>query len=291
MKIYKKYKLLEPNRRKSVKREIKLMERMRNQHVARLYEVIDTTKYVILVMEYVGGGSLHGYLKSKKDRRLDEAEAKRIFKQVVEGLRYCHNRCITHRDIKLENLLLDSHKNIKIIDFGFSTCVPNDKKIKIFCGTPSYMGPEIVNKTEYCGPPADVWALGVLLFTCISGCFPYRGATDSQLYAKITAADYRLPTEVLNTLSPQAVDLIAKLFVTNADRRVGCKEILAHTWLDGVPLPPPIIIKNPVTAFAAKAAEAAEEKRAHSSQPTREKEEADHKEKTDREEKHTLTAP
>ena len=153
------------------------------------------------------------------------------------------------------------------------------------------MAPEIVNKTEYCGPPADVWALGVLLFTCISGCFPYRGATDSQLYAKITAADYRLPSEVLNSLTPQAVDLIAKLFATNADRRVGCKEILAHTWLDGVPLPPPIIIKNPVTAFAAKAVETADEKRAHSSQPIREKEEAVSREKADLTDKHTLTAP
>lgn len=124
------------------------------------------------------------------------------------------------------------------------------------------MAPEIVNKTEYCGPPADVWALGVLLFTCISGCFPYRGATDSQLYAKITAADYRLPSEVLNTLTPMAIDLIARLFQTNADKRVGCKEILAHSWLDGVVLPPPVIIKNPVTAFAAKAeAQKTEEKR------------------------------
>lgn len=114
----------------------------------------------------------------------------------MEGIRYCHNRCITHRDIKLENLLLDDKNNIKIIDFGFSTCIPNEKKIKIFCGTPSYMGPEIVNKTEYCGPPADIWALGVLLFTILSGCFPYRGATDKELYSKISRADYKLPTEV-----------------------------------------------------------------------------------------------
>ena len=120
-------------------------------------------------MEYVGGGSLHGYLKSKQTRRLEEWDAKRIFKQIVEGINYCHQRCITHRDIKLENLLLDDLNEIKIIDFGFSTCVPNDKKIKIFCGTPSYLAPEIVLKTEYCGPPADIWALGVLLFTILSG--------------------------------------------------------------------------------------------------------------------------
>jgi serine/threonine protein kinase len=146
LKIYKKYKLMDQNRRKSVKREIKLMEKMKNANIIRLYETIDTPKYVILVMDYVGGGSLHGYLKSKVNRRLDEAEAKRVFKQVVDGIKYCHSRCITHRDIKLENILLDENTNIKIIDFGFSTCIPNEKKIKIFCGTPSYMGPEIVLK-------------------------------------------------------------------------------------------------------------------------------------------------
>ena len=132
MKIYKKIKLEEPNRRRSVKREIKLMERMRHKNIIQLYEIIDNSKYVILVMEYVGGGSLHGYLKSKSQRRLEEWDAKRIFRQIVEGIQYCHSKCITHRDIKLENLLLDQHNNIKIIDFGFSTCIPNDKKIKIF---------------------------------------------------------------------------------------------------------------------------------------------------------------
>jgi MAP/microtubule affinity-regulating kinase len=95
-------------------------------------------------MEYVGGPSLHGYLKSKPNRRLEEFDAKRIFKQILEGIKYCHSRCITHRDIKLENLLLDDNNNVKIIDFGFSTCIPNEKKIKMFCGTPSYMAPEIV---------------------------------------------------------------------------------------------------------------------------------------------------
>lgn len=80
MKIYKKYKLEEPNRRRSVKREIKLMERMRHQNIVQLYEIIDTTKYVILIMEYVGGGSIHGYLKSKPAKRLEEWDAKRLFK-------------------------------------------------------------------------------------------------------------------------------------------------------------------------------------------------------------------
>ena len=83
---------------------------------------------------------------------------------------------MTHRDIKLENVLLDrSCRIVKLIDFGFSTCVPNDKKIKLFCGTPSYMAPEIVMKEEFRGPPADIWALGVLLYALLSGKFPFKG--------------------------------------------------------------------------------------------------------------------
>ena len=153
------------------------------------------------------------------------------------ALKYCHSKCIAHRDIKLENILLDDHRNVKLIDFGFSTCIPNDKKVKMFGGTPSYMAPENVNKTEYCGPPADVWACGVLLFTMLCGQFPYRGATDEELYGKISRAEYKMPPDVLSTLSSEAIDLIASLFNTNAERRPTAKELLNHSWLADVPLP------------------------------------------------------
>lgn len=127
--------------------------------------------------------------------------------------------------------MLDDHNDIKLIDFGFSTCIPNDKKIKIFCGTPSYMAPEIVQKLEYAGPPADIWALGVLLFTILSGCFPYRGATDKELYKKIMRADYRLPSEVVASVSPEAVNLLKKLFAIDPSRRPTAREVLADPWL------------------------------------------------------------
>ncbi len=76
----------------------------------------------------------------------------------------------------------------KLIDFGFSTCV--ERKIKLFCGTPSYMAPEIVQKLEYKGEQADVWALGVLFYVILTGNFPFKGATDEELYRKINKADY-----------------------------------------------------------------------------------------------------
>lgn len=100
---------------------------------------------------------------------MSENEARSIWRQLISTLSYLHSKCIAHRDIKLENVMLTDRYQVKLIDFGFSTCIPNDQKIKIFCGTPSYMAPEIVKKSEYCGPPTDIYAAGVLLFTFFCG--------------------------------------------------------------------------------------------------------------------------
>lgn len=174
---------MEPNRRKSVKREMKIMEKLDHPNIAKLYEAFESHKQVFLIMEFVNGGSLHGYLKMKPNRQMPELEAKFLWRQVVQSIYYCHQRNVTHRDIKLENILLDETKErVKLIDFGFSTCIPHERKVKIFCGTPSYMAPEIVSKIEYSGPPADIWALGVLLFALLCGKFPFRGQNDKELY-------------------------------------------------------------------------------------------------------------
>ena len=126
-------------------------------------------------MEYIGHNSLNSYLKSKSGRKLIEDEGKIIFRQLCESLKYCQEHKIVHRDIKLENILLDSNKKIKLIDFGFSIIIPKDKKLSIFCGTPSYMSPEIVSKKEYFGFPADIWALGIVLYVILCGSFPFKG--------------------------------------------------------------------------------------------------------------------
>jgi serine/threonine protein kinase len=127
------------------------MERMNHPNIVKLFETIETRNHVVLIMEYAEAGSLHSFLKSKPNRRCDEEDAKKFMKQCLAGLHYCHTRNIAHRDIKLENLLLQGKGILKIIDFGFSTCIPSEKKVKMFCGTPSYMAPEIVTKKEYIG--------------------------------------------------------------------------------------------------------------------------------------------
>jgi serine/threonine protein kinase len=124
---------------------------------------------------------------------------------------------VAHRDVKLENLLLDETKtHVKLIDFGFSTCIPHERKVKIFCGTPSYMAPEIVSKIEYSGPPADIWAMGVLLFALLCGKFPFKGANDKELYSQICTAELIFPDHV----SPAARKFLNKLFQKDPDQRI-----------------------------------------------------------------------
>ena len=229
LKIYDKFKLLEPNRKKSVQREIQILSRISHPHIMKLHESIDTTKHLYLVMEYIRGFSLHSYLKSKPNRRLSETEAKVVFRQLMDAINYCHRHNITHRDIKLENILLDQDKRVKLIDFGFSTCFPHEKKVRMFCGTPSYMAPEIVSKKEFSGAPADIWACGVLLYVMVCGAFPFRDTSEKEkdLYDKICKGLFAMPSNI----SSQAKDLITELLCMNPEKRPSAKQVLQSQWM------------------------------------------------------------
>lgn len=162
----------EAQRKKQAIREIRILSKLQggNGCLVKLYESIDTPQYVYLVMEYVQGESLHAHLKAQPNRRFTEEKAKRIIKQLLTTLKYLQERNVTHRDIKLENIIIDVHQGqIKLIDFGFCCCTSPDIRLKVFCGTPSYMCPEIVLKREYIGPPTDIWATGILFFAMLCG--------------------------------------------------------------------------------------------------------------------------
>jgi serine/threonine protein kinase len=126
-------------------------------------------------MELVQGVSLLSFMKAKPERKVEEKVCKKIFSQLIKGIEYLHKNNIYHRDIKMENLLIDDKLNLKIIDFGFSTCSSKSKMLNFFCGTPSYMPPEIILKKDYLGPNADIWSVGILLYTLLCGAFPFRG--------------------------------------------------------------------------------------------------------------------
>lgn len=126
-------------------------------------------------MDFIEGESLLSFVKSQPDKKLDEINCKFLFQQLIEGILYLHQKNIFHRDIKLENIIIKDKSEIIIIDFGFGTFSPRNKLLNFFCGTPSYMPPEIVLKKDYLGEFADIWSIGILLYTILCGYFPFRG--------------------------------------------------------------------------------------------------------------------
>ncbi len=176
IKIYPKYKLNDATKKKAVQREIACMKKLEHPNIVKLIEHFETAKEVYLIQEFINGVSLYQFIKNKTSKRiLPEEQARFFFKQLCECMRYLHSQSICHRDLKLENILIDDRNNVKLIDFGFSICTPPDQKLKIFCGTPSYMAPEIVQKKDYCGFATDIWSLGIILYVILSGNYPFKG--------------------------------------------------------------------------------------------------------------------
>ena len=128
--------------RKKVFREVYIMTKIRHANVIRLLEVFESSNHLLIVMEYAGGGDLLQYVRGHK--KINEEEAKGLFRQVVYGLGHIHSRSVLHRDIKLDNILLDSDHGVKICDFGVSKIIDKNAMIKEQCGTPAYIAPEII---------------------------------------------------------------------------------------------------------------------------------------------------
>lgn len=245
-KTYERIKILDQKRRKSIIREIHLLKNLQHQNIVKFIDKIDTSKNLIIVMEYIKGKTLHTYLRGKPGKALDENEIKTIFKQIVSAVAHCHNHNISHRDLKLDNILLNENHEIKLIDFGFSTCLPANKKMKIFCGTPNYMAPEIVARKEFTGPPADIWALGVILYYLLIGSYPFKGVSDGELFRKISLGNYSVP----NNASRGAVSLLANMLKQVPEDRITAGGILADDWLNSVVFKP-----SPVIAASSQSSE------------------------------------
>ena len=225
IKTYDKSKLKDPAHWKRVHSEIKIMEQVSHPRIARMYEAVETPKRMHLIMECLDGGNLCSYVKQK--RRLSEEESKRIFFQVLQAIEFLHAKDVSHRDVKLENVLFADSKEVKLIDFGFSTICQPGKRLKVFCGTPSYMAPEIVRRMEYEGKPVDVWSLGILLYALLCGCFPFRAKSYPDLYRKIARGTFNIPEE----LSMPVRDLLRQLLTVDANQRITAYSAMRHPWL------------------------------------------------------------
>uniref|UniRef100_A0A8C2DH49 non-specific serine/threonine protein kinase n=1 Tax=Cyprinus carpio TaxID=7962 RepID=A0A8C2DH49_CYPCA len=179
----------------------------------KLFEVIETEKTLFLVMEYASGGEVFDYLVAHG--RMKEKEARAKFRQIVSAVQYCHQKHIVHRDLKAENLLLDADMNIKIADFGFSNEFMVGNKLDTFCGSPPYAAPELFQGKKYDGPEVDVWSLGVILYTLVSGSLPFDGQNLKELRERVLRGKYRIPFY----MSTDCENLLKRFLVLNPTKR------------------------------------------------------------------------
>ncbi|XP_039118342.1 CBL-interacting serine/threonine-protein kinase 21-like isoform X2 [Dioscorea cayenensis subsp. rotundata] len=199
-----------------IKREISTMKLLNHPHIVRIYEVIATKTKIYLIMEYASGGQL----TDRMCKGLTEREARRYFQQLIDAVDYCHSRGVYHRDLKPENLLLDSEGNLKVSDFGLSTLKKPGALLSTACGSPSYVAPEVITKKNYKGAAADVWSCGVVLFELLAGHLPFEDGSLTNLYRKITRAEYTCPS----WFTANQRKLIARI-LNPSPRRVICEEL------------------------------------------------------------------
>eukprot|EP00158_Paraphelidium_tribonemae_P005171 Partr_v1_DN27202_c0_g2_i1_m38488 putative Map microtubule affinity-regulating kinase len=207
-------------------REVRIMKILHNPNVVKLYEVVETKNTIFLVMEYVSGGELYDYLVVHG--RMKEKEARAKFRQILNGVSYCHRKHVIHRDLKAENLLLDADLNVKIADFGFSNQYDPDGKLDTFCGSPPYAAPELFQGKKYTGPEVDVWSLGVILYVLTTGCLPFDGKNLQEMRESVCRGKYRIPFY----LSEGCEKLLRKFLVRDPTKRPHLDILIDDPWLN-----------------------------------------------------------
>ncbi|XP_073690289.1 MAP/microtubule affinity-regulating kinase 3a isoform X3 [Garra rufa] len=217
---------LNPTSLQKLSREVTIMKNLNHPNIVKLFEVIETEKTLFLVMEYASGGEVFDYLVAHG--RMKEKEARAKFRQIVSAVQYCHQKHIVHRDLKAENLLLDADMNIKIADFGFSNEFMVGNKLDTFCGSPPYAAPELFQGKKYDGPEVDVWSLGVILYTLVSGSLPFDGQNLKELRERVLRGKYRIPFY----MSTDCENLLKRFLVLNPAKRGTLEQIMKERWIN-----------------------------------------------------------
>ncbi|KAK6775114.1 hypothetical protein RDI58_026115 [Solanum bulbocastanum] len=215
-----------------VQREIMNHRSLRHPNIIRFKEVFLTPTHLAIVMEYAAGGEL--FERICNAGRFGEDEARFFFQQLISGVGYCHSMQICHRDLKLENTLLDgsSKPRLKICDFGYSKSSVLHSQPKSTVGTPAYVAPEVLSRKEYDGKLADVWSCGVTLYVMLVGAYPFEDPKDPRNFMKtltrILSVQYSIPYYV--RVSKECKLLLSQIFVADPSKRITIEEIKKHSW-------------------------------------------------------------
>ena len=226
---------------KKILYETDLMKKLNHPNITKILEVFEDDDYILISMEYINGGNLFSFVK--KRRKLSEKTAKYLFKQIILGIQHIHSHKIVHRDIKLENILIDLNNNIKICDFGIGKILTYKKQLLYDkCGTPMYMAPEILLSSKnhgYEGYPVDIWSAGISLYIMLSGTLPFNlKNNENSSMDESSENNIELQYSIINNdpkyiekISDEARDLLKGLLNKNPNKRLTIDQILNHPWL------------------------------------------------------------
>ena len=248
IKSFNKKNLNSPNNEnmKKIIYETNLMKKLNHPNITKILEMFEDEKYILIIMEYINGGNLFSFVK--KRRKLTEKISKILFKQIILGIKHIHSQNIVHRDVKLENILIDLNNTIKICDFGIGRILSSQNELlHDQCGTPMYMAPEILTCSKekgYKGFPVDIWSAGIALYIMLSGALPFsvKNENDSFLDGNNNnnkRKNIALKKAIINNvpkriekISDNARDLLHGLLNKDPEKRMTCDEILNHPWLN-----------------------------------------------------------
>ncbi|KAI3686950.1 hypothetical protein L1987_80640 [Smallanthus sonchifolius] len=227
VKILEKTRIKNLNFADQIKREIATLKILKHPNVVRLHEVLASKTKIYMILEYVNGGELFDMIASKG--KLSESDGRRLFQQLIDGVTYCHDKGIYHRDLKLENVLVDAKGSIQISDFGLSALpqhLRDDGLLHTTCGSPNYVAPEILSNRGYDGATSDTWSCGVILYVILTGYLPFDDRNLAVLYQKIFKGDVLMP----KWLPSGAKNLIKRILDPNPKTRITMADIKADEW-------------------------------------------------------------
>ncbi|CAE7513405.1 CPK2, partial [Symbiodinium sp. KB8] len=226
-----------------LRNEIRILEGLQHPYIIQMVDAFEEPDVVHLIFELAPGGELFEPIADTKFW-FDEQMASRVMRQSLEGLRYLHERNIVHRDLKPENILLVSkdypNSTLKVIDFGLATQYdPADPPLRKHVGTPYYIAPEVLHK-QY-RESADVWSMGVIMFTIMCAYPPFWGNTEADIYSRIRKGMYRFQGAEWQRRSDDAKDMVRSLLQLDPAKRLNVHTALQHPWIvyEGEPHLPP----------------------------------------------------
>lgn len=207
-------------------REVIISSLLDHPHIVKLLDFLHSSRHFFLVFEYVKGQQL--YETVLKHSRVTEEQARKYFRQIISAVDYLHKNSIVHRDLKIENIIIDHNDNVKLIDFGLSNFFDNKMLLNTFCGSLYFAAPELLMGMQYNGPEVDVWSLGVILYVMLCGKVPFDDESVRELQNKIKEAQF----EFIGSVSNDAKSLVMGMIVPEVEARFSINQIKRSQWIN-----------------------------------------------------------